>query len=672
MLTLKINSVKFEIKQGISILEACRLVGVKIPRFCYHETLSIAGNCRMCVVTLESSDDALIVSCLTEIAENMEIITENSLVKKAREDILEFLLLNHPLDCPICDQGGECDLQDQSKNFGNNVSKYFLNKLVVEDKNFSPFIKTVMTRCIRCTRCVRFSSEIAGNSFFGTLNRGNSTEISVYTEQNFNSEISSNVIDLCPVGALTSKPYSFKSRPWELKTLETIDLTDALGSNIYANYLNNKILRVLPKLNKEINEHIISDKARFSYDSITSPLVLKNILSHDLKKKEFENFYENFLNTITKKKSLIIVNESLNLEVLNLFKKICINYSNTKVCSIEYRPNTNYFNDSSKSFADLSLINKVCFLIAINPQTENALLNNKLRYFSFNRFVKIYNIGYSYQSNLKIQTINFDIKKLINFLKGKTPKVINEFVKQKNPLFFFGKSALERGINFPFFKNLIENTNPSAVLINIKLNSNSNGLKFMNINSLNTALLLKSHSLIFINSNETLFLRKILVNKKQASVFWFNPFMLSYSLKIETGFQIPTPTIFEESGTFLNIEYRPQKTQKILKNNVNQIILFNIMKRIFTKKNFAINNSDFFFKELFSQNIKFILSKKKTYTFFFSKIFNNLNHKYTNISQYPTKYQISDYYQTGYFVKYSKNMASASQELHKSFINFFI
>jgi NADH dehydrogenase (ubiquinone) Fe-S protein 1 len=272
MITIKINNSHFLVKKNISILEACKYVGITVPRFCYHETLSVAGNCRMCLVEVENNPKP-ISSCTRPVEKNMSIFVDTPLVKKARENVIETLLLNHPLDCPICDQGGECDLQDQTKVFGSDYSRFFFNKRGVEDKNCGPLIKTIMTRCIHCTRCVRFGSEVAGVDFLGTLNRGTSTEIGSYAPNIFASEISGNVIDLCPVGALTSKPYAFKARPWELKINETIDITDSTGSNIYVNFKETEILRVLPKNNSEINENLISDKTRFSYDSVKTVLL---------------------------------------------------------------------------------------------------------------------------------------------------------------------------------------------------------------------------------------------------------------------------------------------------------------------------------------------------------------------------------------------------------------
>lgn len=266
---IKVNNVNFWVKSGMSVLEACKYVGINVPRFCYHETLSVAGNCRMCLVEVGKSPKP-VASCALPISNGMVVYTDTPLVKKARETIVESLLSNHPLDCPICDQAGECDLQDQTKIFGSSYNRMYYGKRKVEDKECGSLIKTVMTRCIHCTRCVRFASEIAGVNYFGTLNRGESTEIGDYTSNIFDSEISGNVIDLCPVGALTSKPYAFKARPWEIRITESIDLCDSFGSNIYIHSKESQIVRILPKINADLNGSIISDIARFSFDSATN------------------------------------------------------------------------------------------------------------------------------------------------------------------------------------------------------------------------------------------------------------------------------------------------------------------------------------------------------------------------------------------------------------------
>ncbi|WP_291295994.1 NADH-quinone oxidoreductase subunit NuoG [Elioraea sp.] len=265
---LTVDGIEVEVPAGTTVLQACEAAGKEIPRFCYHERLSIAGNCRMCLVELEKAPKP-IASCAYPVADNMVIHTDTPGVKAARRGVMEFLLINHPLDCPICDQGGECDLQDQAVGYGFDHSRYEENKRAVKDKNLGPLIKTAMTRCIHCTRCVRFATEVAGVAELGATGRGEAMEIGTYVEHALTSELSGNMIDLCPVGALTSKPYAFVARPWELSRTDGIDATDAVGSNIRIDSRGPQVLRILPRLNEAVNEEWISDKTRFSNDGLT-------------------------------------------------------------------------------------------------------------------------------------------------------------------------------------------------------------------------------------------------------------------------------------------------------------------------------------------------------------------------------------------------------------------
>lgn len=266
MISLNVNNIAITLPVGSTVYQACLKIGITLPSFCFHEQLNIAGNCRMCLVEIEKQPKP-IVACAFPITEGLQVFTNTPLVKKARENILEFLLINHPLDCPICDQGGECDLQDQAFFFGRKSSRFSFFKRVVENKNYSPFIKTIMTRCIHCTRCIRFASEILNLPFYGTIHRGNFTEISSYFLQLFRSEMSGNVIDLCPVGALTSKPYAFRARPWELDSFECFDIFDSYGAQIRVDYKHLNIMRILPGVHKQHNTEWISDRIRFSVDA---------------------------------------------------------------------------------------------------------------------------------------------------------------------------------------------------------------------------------------------------------------------------------------------------------------------------------------------------------------------------------------------------------------------
>src|SRR4051812_2583511 len=278
MAKLIVDGQEIEVPAEYTLLQACELAGAEIPRFCFHERLSIAGNCRMCLVEVKGGPPKPTASCAMAVrdlrpgpnGEPPVVLTRSPMVKKAREGGMEFLLINHPLDCPICDQGGECDLQDQAMAYGADKNRYAENKRAVEDKYIGPLVKTVMNRCIHCTRCVRFTTEVAGISELGAIGRGEDMEITTYLERAMSSELQGNVIDLCPVGALTSKPYAFHARPWELTKTESIDVMDAIGSNIRVDARGREVMRILPRVNEAINEEWISDKTRFIWDGLKS------------------------------------------------------------------------------------------------------------------------------------------------------------------------------------------------------------------------------------------------------------------------------------------------------------------------------------------------------------------------------------------------------------------
>ena len=267
MSKLTIDGVEVEVPPGTALIQACELAGREVPRFCYHERLSIAGNCRMCLVEVEKAPKP-VASCGYPIADGMVVHTDSPMVRAARRGVMEFLLINHPLDCPICDQGGECDLQDQAMGYGRDHSRYLENKRAVKDKYLGPIVKTIMTRCIQCTRCVRFATEIAGVPELGAVARGETMEITTYVERALSSELSGNLVDICPVGALTSKPYAYVSRPWELRKTESIDVLDAVGSNIRVDARGPEVLRVLPRTHEDINEEWLADKSRHAIDGL--------------------------------------------------------------------------------------------------------------------------------------------------------------------------------------------------------------------------------------------------------------------------------------------------------------------------------------------------------------------------------------------------------------------
>lgn len=286
MPNVTIDGTEIEVPAGITVLQACEMAGVEIPRFCYHERLSVAGNCRMCLVEVAPGPPKPAASCALPVADEMTIKTDSEMVQKARNGVMEFLLINHPLDCPICDQGGECDLQDQAMAYGRDGSRFEENKRAVKDKHMGPLVKTIMTRCIHCTRCVRFATEVAGVPELGMLGRGEHAEITTYLEKSLDSELSANVIDLCPVGALTSKPYAFVSRPWELSKTESIDVLDAVGAAIRVDSRQTEVLRVLPRLNEDVNEEWLADKSRYACDGLMRQRLDRPYIREDGKLRE--------------------------------------------------------------------------------------------------------------------------------------------------------------------------------------------------------------------------------------------------------------------------------------------------------------------------------------------------------------------------------------------------
>ena len=383
-----IDGKDFEVEENLSIIQACEVSGVEIPRFCYHEKLSVAGNCRMCLVDIEDArgmSPKPVASCAMQVSDGLKIHTKTQRVKKAREGVMEFLLINHPLDCPICDQGGECDLQDQSVAYGLGGSRYEQNKRSVENKDMGPFIKTEMNRCIHCTRCVRFSTEVSGSDEIGAIGRGRDMEITTYLDIAVKSELSGNVIDLCPVGALTSKPYAFSARPWELKQTESIDVMDAVGSNIRIDTKGNKVMRVLPRNNDEVNEEWISDKTRFFWDGLSLQRIDKPYLRENGKlrqvswDKAIDVASDKLLNT-NPEKIASITGDLVSIESIYSIKKLM---DSIKSPNTECRQDGSKINGGREKWLFNSKLSGIdqsdgCLLIGTNPRIEAALINSRI------------------------------------------------------------------------------------------------------------------------------------------------------------------------------------------------------------------------------------------------------------------------------------------------------
>ena len=449
MQKLKINNIDIEIEEGLTVLQACEKAGVEIPRFCYHERLSIAGNCRMCLVEMEKSPKP-IASCAMPAIGGMNIKTNTPLVEKARKGVMEFLLANHPLDCPVCDQGGECDLQDQSMFYGVDKSRFKENKRQVPEKNLGPLIKTIMTRCIHCTRCIRFATEVAGVEELGAIGRGEDMQITTYLEKSMESEMSGNVVDLCPVGALTSKPYVFEARPWDLKKTETIDVMDAVGSNIRVDTYEWEVKRILPRINEDINEEWISDKTRHACDGLLNqrldtPYIKKDgTLIKSSWKEAFELIKNKILQTSSDKISGF-VGDMINMEASYIFKELLSKVFKTEWYesrSDHYYLNTynreNYlFNSKIKCIEESDLI----ILIGTNPRFEATILNARIRKAYVKNKTEIFSLNNVGDLTYPYKLINGDTETIKNISEDNHE--LSEKIKKANkPLIIFGQSYL--------------------------------------------------------------------------------------------------------------------------------------------------------------------------------------------------------------------------------------
>lgn len=442
MPTVTINGKAVTIPDGLTIIQACEAAEVEVPRFCYHERLAIAGNCRMCLVEVEGMPPKPVASCAMPASEGMKIHTDTPMVKKAREGVMEFLLANHPLDCPICDQGGECDLQDQAYQYGRKKSEYHEHKRAVKDKNMGPLIKTQMTRCIHCTRCVRFIEDVAGTCEIGAINRGENMEITTYLEHGIKSELSGNIIDLCPVGALTSKPYAFKARSWELRKTESIDVMDAVGSNIRIDSRGVEVMRILPRLNEEINEEWISDKTRFCYDGLKYQRLDKPYVKREgkLQAASFADAYHAIVQTIkaVEANEIAVLSGQLSSAEENYaLKKICeklgvknfdCRLSGEKLSASDV---SSYLFNTKISGIDQA---DVCLLIGVNPRKDAPILNARIRKRFLSKKLKVMAIGVDADFTYAYENLGDDISALKNV----------DLSTYKNPMIIVGHDVATR------------------------------------------------------------------------------------------------------------------------------------------------------------------------------------------------------------------------------------
>ncbi len=573
MLKLKVNDIEVEVEEGLTVLQACEKAGAEIPRFCYHEKLSIAGNCRMCLVEMEKSPKP-IASCAMPAADGMVIKTNTPKIEKSRKGVMEFLLANHPLDCPVCDQGGECDLQDQSMFYGIDKSRFKENKRAVPEKNMGPLIKTQMTRCIHCTRCVRFATEIAGVPELGAIGRGEDMQITTYLEQSVQSELSGNVIDLCPVGALTSKPYVFEARPWELKKTQTIDVMDAVGSNIRVDTYDWEVKRVLPVINEDINEEWISDKTRYACDGLLNQRLDTPYIKYNNKfeKASWDEVYKIIKSKIVnanKDKICGFVGDLTNMETSFIFKEFLERTVDTK--KYDFR-STKRFIDSSKreNYLFNSSINGIeeadlILLIGANPRFEATMINARIRkaYLSNNtKVVSLNDLGdltYSYQSlNGKVKTIK-DIFENNNELS-------KEIIESKKPMIVFGES---------FFKiksaSYLFNLSKKFLSKNNKLNDDWNPINILSVDAATVGNLdldiIDKNNKILDELHENKFEIIFLLGQDNLDFKKKDEFIIYQGSHGDRGAEIadiilPGAAYTEQSGHYTNLEGKLQKAYK--------------------------------------------------------------------------------------------------------------
>ena len=571
-----INGKEIEFEKGMTVLQACELADVEIPRFCYHEKLSIAGNCRMCLVEMEKSAKP-IASCAMPAAEGMNIKTNTPFVEKARKGVMEFLLANHPLDCPVCDQGGECDLQDQSMYYGVDKSRFVENKRQVKEKYMGPLIKTQMTRCIHCTRCVRFATEVAGVPEIGAIGRGENMEITTYLEKAMESELSANVIDLCPVGALTSKPYAFEARPWELKKTESVDVMDAVGSNIRVDTYNWEVKRILPRLNNDINEEWISDKTRYSCDGLLKqrldvPYIKKNNKLQKSNWDEAVSILVEKIKTLNPDEIGGHIGDMVNLENALSFKKF---FSVLKSNNLEFREKnffidpsekSNYiFNSSIKGIEQSDLI----LLIGTNPRHEATMLNARIRKVFAQKKVPIYSIGnpgdLTYDYTI-IGNKTDDIKKILSN-ESNFSKILSS---SKKPVIIIGESALELKSGkylIEGFKKFLKNNN--------FINKDWNAFNFLPQNASTVGLIdLKilskeedKRNSFFEKLKNNQFKLLYLLGSDNLDIKKNNEFIVYQGSHGDRGAEIadlilPSAAFTEQNGLYENLEGRVQECKK--------------------------------------------------------------------------------------------------------------
>ena len=676
MPTITIDNKKVEFENGMTVMQACELAGAEIPRFCYHEKLSIAGNCRMCLVEMEKGPPKPVASCAMPAGDGMVIKTDSDMVKKARKGVMEFLLINHPLDCPICDQGGECDLQDQALHYGFDKSRYEENKRAVKNKHMGPLVSTIMTRCIHCTRCVRFSTEVAGVDDLGLLGRGENAEITTYLEKTIDSELSGNVIDLCPVGALTSKPYSFKSRPWELTKTETFDVFDGIGSSIRVDTRGKQVLRVLPRINEETNEEWISDKTRFAIDGLSRQRLDKVYIRENDKLNVSDwdtalNQIKNEINKRGKDKTITLSGKFTDAETIIASKLFSeglgsdlydCRFDNAQIIHGE---NESYkFNSSIQEVENADAI----LLVGSNPRWEASVLNARIRKAFIDNNCKVGLIGPALDLNYAYDKISESLDELNDIMDNKS-KFSEVLFNAKNPIIIVGTSAINTSEGCSVLKTCAEiakklpNFSESFNPLNI-LNQDISRVGSLELGFVNK---------IFDEDLEKKLKEEIALNKPVVFLLGLdeiNTRSLEGSFVVYCGHHgdvnaqhaniiLPTPAYTEKSSTFMNIEGRTIQTSRCynpLGEAKEEWKIFRVLSDLL-KCDIQFNNLNDVRKKLINENKNFLA---------LLEINNSSNLSFSSkqeIKNQKLSYNINNFYMNDSISRASETMANCTHEI---------
>ncbi len=589
MIDVTINGISYSVLSESTILTACKSAGFEIPQYCYHESLSIAGNCRMCLIELEEVDRIVnkfqpVSSCTLDFEEDDVIIMTDSVrAMKARESVAAFLLINHPLDCPICDQGGDCDLQDQSKNYGQDIARFLLSRRSVLNKFTGFLIKTIMTRCIQCTRCVRFGEELNNKKYFGTVERGTAMEISTYIDQKYFDEISGTVIDLCPVGALTSNSFDFQARPWELTIHDTIDTQDSVGSNIKIALKGRSIVRVSAKYNKNLNQGVIADIARFYFDNFFSSLKTNTQNNSEFSQRSLVFKLKNLFVTNTFKNYFLLVNPNIGIEEFLKIKQysfINSNFSINSNVSKYYNKSNSYFYNLYSSINELNNAEDFALLIGFNPRVECAAINARIKKHQLKSTLQIVGFGSFFENNNQFVFLNFNLKKLFTIFEGKSEILSRILINSESIFLLINDSINDRGLNVHLIYSFLKKYCITTKCIHINKVANNQALDFFNINaisSFNVMTLNKTKSLILsndkINSQNS---NKLFYKLKTKTIIALNSSTFNF-LKIKEILYVPLVGLYDQTKIYFNFENRSQLVKQIFNKTQDKFLISRLL-----------------------------------------------------------------------------------------------